>query len=74
MSAGAVASSVEAGPDLQQQASAESLWGDLNGLNLDAYGEWEDDVYFIDVEALVAELVRQLLAGRALYSKCSAST
>jgi hypothetical protein len=61
MSAGAVASCVEAGPDLQQQASAESLWGDLGGLNLDAYGEWEDDVHYIDVDALVADLVRHLV-------------
>jgi hypothetical protein len=66
MSAGAVSSSVEAGPDLQQQASAESLWGDLGGLNLDDYGEWEDDVHYVDVDALVDELVRHLCASKPL--------
>jgi len=40
------------------EPSAESLWGDLAGLNLAGYDDWDDEeLHKVDVEAVVAQLV-----------------
>lgn len=40
------------------EPSAESLWGDLAGLNLAGYDDWDDEeLQQVDVEAVVAQLV-----------------
>lgn len=42
---------------LQQQVSADTLWGDLGQLNFEALDNWEEPEY-VDVEGLVEQLVR----------------
>lgn len=52
------------GQSLQQQASADSLWGDLGGgLHREGLDDWEEPQY-VDVEGLVAQLVRWRAAQR----------
>jgi hypothetical protein len=42
---------------LAQQPSADSLWGELGGLNLVGLDDWEEPQY-VDVEGLIKQLVR----------------
>jgi hypothetical protein len=42
---------------LQQEVSADSLWGDLGQLNFEALDNWEEPEY-VDIEGLVEQLVR----------------
>lgn len=42
---------------LAQEASVDSLWGELGGLNLAGLDDWEE-LQYVDVEGLIEQLVR----------------
>ncbi len=49
---------------LLQQASADSLWGELGGLNLLGLDDWEEPQY-VDVEGLIEQLVSNVMFATA---------
>ena len=49
----------------EASASAGSLWGDLGGLNLAGYDDWEDEFHVVDVEDVAAQLVSLVGPGSA---------